>query len=99
MNPNDARQAWTRLTSVARRATDDRDDSAPFGFATRVVAQAMAQDRRVASLFDRFALRALGVACLLAVSSVALNYSAAKSSSGTDEVANADDPVAILLDS
>jgi hypothetical protein len=58
---NDSRQAWSRLTSAARTVRDDRDVTAPYGFSTRVAALA-------------FALRALGVSCLLALGSVALNY-------------------------
>lgn len=71
---NDPRHPWARLTAAARTVRDDRDASAPYGFATRVAALALAQEEKVASLFDRFALRALGVACLLAIGSVALNY-------------------------
>jgi hypothetical protein len=73
--PNHPRSPWVRLTAAARTMRDDRDTSAPFGFATRVVALAMNPERPVASLFDLFALRALAVACLLAIFSVALNYS------------------------
>ncbi len=71
---NDSRQAWSRLTSAARTVRDDRDGAAPYGFSTRVAALAFAPERAVASLFDLFALRALGVSCLLALGSVALNY-------------------------
>jgi hypothetical protein len=70
----DPRHPWARLVQAARKHRDDRDASAPLGFATRVVALALAQERSLASLFDRFALRALGVACLLALGSLALNY-------------------------
>jgi hypothetical protein len=73
-NFNDPRNSWARLTAAARTVHDDRDTTAPYGFATRIAALALAQEEKVASLFDRFALRALGVACLLALSSVALNY-------------------------
>jgi hypothetical protein len=81
-NFNDPRNPWARLTAAARTVRDDRDDTAPYGFATRIAALALAQEEKVASLFeekvaslfDRFALRALGVSCLLALFSVALNY-------------------------
>ena len=73
-NFNDSRNPWARLTAAARTVRDDRDETAPYGFATRIAALALAQEDKVASLFDRFALRALGVACLLALFSVALNY-------------------------
>lgn len=75
MNLNDPRHPWARLAAAARRVEDGRDTSAPYGFATRVTALAWAQERKVASLLDVLALRALGVAALLAVLSVAVNYS------------------------
>jgi Spy/CpxP family protein refolding chaperone len=65
MNPSD--EKWQRLTVAARRSTDDRDAAAPYGFATRVVAQAWTTERPAASLVECFAWRALGVACLFAV--------------------------------
>jgi hypothetical protein len=74
MNPNDPRHPWARLTAAARQVQDERDASTPYGFATRVAALAYSQPMKAASLFDAFALRALGVAALLAVFSVAMNY-------------------------
>lgn len=110
-NFNDPRNPWTRLTAAARQVREERDASAPYGFATRVVALAFAQERRVASLFERFALRAVGVASLLALFSVALNYPtlATTPSSATTALAMAsqvdevelvavDDAVSIVLD-
>lgn len=100
------RDPWSRLTAAAREVRDERDTAAPYGFATRVAALAFAQERRIASLFDRFALRALGVASLVALGSVAVNYSAI-SMPPTASVATADyyeplvpvdDAVAIVLD-
>ena len=104
-NFNDPRHPWSRLTAAARTARDDRDVSAPYGFATRIAALAMAQEQRVASLFDRFALRAVSVASLLALFSVALNYQALStesiataSQSEEPELMAADDAVAAVLD-
>lgn len=71
---NDPRHPWARLTAAARTVRDDRNPTAPFGFATRVAALALGRERRMASLFDAFALRALGVACLLAIFSVVMNF-------------------------
>lgn len=68
---------WSRLISAARRAPrDSRDETAPFGFATRVAALAMAAKTPLleASLLSRYGLRALGVSCLLAVACVAATY-------------------------
>lgn len=99
MSPNEPRHPWSRLVAAARRVEDTRDDAAPFGFGTRIAALAFTSERSVASLFDRFALRALGVACLLAIASVAINYSAVNRPQTTEEpVATAtDDPMTILL--
>ncbi len=74
-HPNDPRHPWARLTAAARTVCDTRDTSAPFGFATRIAALAIVQERRLGSLFELFALRALVVACVLAIFSVAMNYS------------------------
>ena len=98
MNPEDPKHPWARLTAAARRAPDERDTAAPYGFATRVAALAMAQERVSISLFERFSLRALGVACLLAVVTVATNYSAIANVLAEDEGLVTDDPVAELVD-
>jgi hypothetical protein len=100
MNPSDPRHPWARLTAGARRApADARDAAAPFGFSTRLAALAFAAERPVASLIERFSLRALGFASLLALASVAANYSALAASVSDDEPAlTGDDPVAVLLD-
>ena len=99
MNSNQSHQPWSRLVEGARRATDGRDTAAPYGFATRIAALAMAQETRMVSLVERFALRALGVACLLALVSVAANYSTLTAPAlGADEESLGDDPVAVLLD-
>jgi hypothetical protein len=74
MNPPNNPPEWNRLVSAARRASPDTGDAAaPYGFATRVAAQAMARESGDASLLLRYSLRALGVACLLMVASVAAN--------------------------
>ena len=95
MKPQD--QKWPRLTAAARRAADDRDTAAPYGFATRVAALAMARERIAVSLLERFSLRALGLAGLLALVCVAANFSTV-TSLFRDEAATADDPVAEIVD-
>jgi hypothetical protein len=92
-------QPWRRLTTAARTVIDDRDSAAPYGFATRLAALALAQERKVVSLFERFAFRALGAAFLLALVSVVVDYSvfSAVPTSSEDELIE-DDPVAVLLD-
>jgi hypothetical protein len=65
---------WSRLVAAARRAPrDTRDETAPYGFATRVASQAMAGRAHFldASLLSRYGLRALGVSCVLAVACAA----------------------------
>ena len=97
MNSADPRHVWSRLTAASRQVVDGRDVAAPYGFATRLAALAMAQERKMVSLFERFALRAVGVACLLAVASVAVNYSAITKSNPADDEAVDYDAVAALL--
>jgi len=102
---NDPRHPWSRLTAAARQARDERDASMPYGFATRIAALAFAQERRMASLFERFALRAVSAASLLALFSIVLNYSAISTTGGSAaapvediELIAADDAVAVVLD-
>lgn len=69
-------QAWRRLTTAARENRDDHDTAAPYGFATRVVAQAMARplsDPR--ALFEKFAIRGLIAAGAFSLAAVAFGYS------------------------
>jgi hypothetical protein len=108
-NLNDPRHPWSRLTAAARAVWDERDTSAPYGFATRVAALAFSQDRAVSFVFERFAFRALSIATLLAVFSVALNYEALSTPGNVTvstpavavaeaELMAVDDAVAIVLD-
>ena len=110
MNLNDPRHPWARLTAAARTVQqDERDASAPYGFATRVAALGFAQERKTRSLMDAFALRALGVAALVALFSVVLSYSEVLGGSKPTIVADATvpadeiihpttDAVAVVLD-
>jgi len=103
MNRNDPNHPWARLTAAARTVTDDRDTAAPYGFATRVSALAFAAERRQASLLERFSLRALGIACLLTIGTVAANYSVVSNLFNNEETSlvttgTGDDPVAELVD-
>ena len=97
MNPFDSKHPWTRLVAAARLTPDDRSTEAPYGFATRVVALALAPERELRSMWERLSLRALGVACLLAVASVAANYSAFTNAIAEEEGATADDPVTEMI--
>jgi hypothetical protein len=82
---------WQRLAAAARQIRDERDTAAPSGFATRVAAHAFAPvEQPFSALLVRFSWRALGFAALLALVSVAANYSAisALSSSSDDDSAS-----------
>jgi hypothetical protein len=106
MNLNDPKHPWARLTAAARTVADNRDTAAPYGFATRVTALAWAPEHKAISLVERFALRAVGIACLLALLSVAANYSVitsrppapATAAAGVEDELPVEDPVALLLD-
>lgn len=105
---NDPRGAWGRLTTAARQVEDAQGTAAPYGFATRVAALALAQEARVVSVLERFAFRAVGVASLLALFSVVLNYevlapsptASAPPAAAFDEteLMPTDDAVALVLD-
>jgi len=96
MKSPDPLHPWSRLTAAARQLPPGRSDAAPYGFATRVAA--LAAERRGASLFERIALRAVSVACLLAVLSLATNLSTLAVEAVTVEPPLEDfDPVAILF--
>lgn len=99
MNRDDHNQPWARLTTAARRAPLAGDASAPYGFATRVAAQAFSGEWPLRSLFERFSLRAVGVASLLAVLSVVANYPAIKAAMAEEELLSSTtvDPVTVLL--
>ncbi|HSY54356.1 MAG TPA: hypothetical protein VK785_07910 [Opitutaceae bacterium] len=85
MNTPDPR--WQRLAAAARQVHDGRETAAPSGFATRVAAHAFAAvEQPFSALLARFSWRALGLAALLALGSVAANYSAISAfSSGSDD--------------
>jgi hypothetical protein len=99
MNPSDLRHPWQRLASAARQAPDDRAKTAPYGFATRVAAQAFSGESLMPSLLSRFSLRALGLACLLMVGTAATSYSSISKIFSEDESSMwSDDPVAELVE-
>lgn len=90
------------LFKQARSATpspDEREVTAPMGFAARVVALAREQAEAAtwSTFFERKAWRALGLAGGIAVMSVAFNLSAV-SDSIDQEVLEADDPITALWD-
>ena len=85
---------WMKLVAAARRAPAEESAELPLGFATRVAALGLAQRREPADLFGVFALRALGVALAVLITSAAVGYplsSASAADSSSDEL---EDPVA-----
>jgi hypothetical protein len=90
-------QAWQRLTAAARQTPDERETVAPYGFATRVAALAMTAREPKLSVIEHLSLRAMFVACFLAVAAVGANYTTI-SHLFDDETPPADDPVAALVD-
>ena len=69
---------WQKLVRLAREAPplSDRPVAAPLGFSTRVVARSgYVGERSVFGLFESQAFRALSVASVLAIATVALNLS------------------------
>ena len=96
MSPHE--KSWQRLLEGARRAHPSGDESAPYGFSTRVAALAFEQVQPPAPIFGRMALRAAGIACLFALVAVGLNYSAITGAFEDDTaVAVNDDPVAEVV--
>ena len=97
MKPDD--KSWQKLVAAARRAPAAGDESAPFGFSTRVAALAFERPSTPESAFARLSLRAAAVAGLLAVAAVAANYSAIMGAFDDDtSTAAADDPIAEVVD-
>jgi len=64
---------WEKLTTAARSA-EPRDETAPFGFATRVVAHWRAlPPPSLAALWHRLTLRAIGLALAILLAGLAAN--------------------------
>jgi hypothetical protein len=97
MKPDD--KSWQKLVAAARRAPAAGDESAPFGFSTRVAALAFESREPRVSDFARMSLRAAAVAGLLAVVAVAANFSAIRGALDDDTAAaTSDDPIAEVVD-
>ena len=96
MNPENP--SWEKLVALARRARDDRPETAPYGFSTRVAALAMAGEGYSAvSLFERWSWRAVAIAGMFAAASVAASYTSAPSAA-EDEFISDDRAVAALFE-
>jgi hypothetical protein len=96
MNSNE--KSLQKLLEAARRAPASGEESAPFGFSTRVAARAFEQAQPARPSFARVSLRVAGIACLFAVVAVGVNYKAITSAFDDETVAAAgDDPVSDLV--
>ena len=93
----DFESRWQQLVTVARQAPAADDAAAPYGFATRLAARALSEQRRPAlvAVFGRFSVRALWVACLFMLVSMAANYIAF--AGGEDDEQGLTDPVSEVL--
>ena len=66
---------WQALVGMARRAADERDAGAPYGFAARVVAQSAGSYGMLPGVaLERFAVRGFLAATACCVAAVAFNY-------------------------
>lgn len=86
MNPRHSE--WLRLAAAARHAPVERDETAPYGFATRVAALGLAAPAaplpRV--MLEKLALRGFFAACVLSVAAVVFGYSTFKAESDSEIV-------------
>lgn len=90
--------AWQRLVTAARQAPISGDDTAPYGFSTRVAALAMAAVERpsLQSSLNRFSWRALGLSLMLMIVSIVANYSSVTTATDNEQDAGLD-PVEEIL--
>jgi hypothetical protein len=88
---------WERLAAGARQAPARDDVAAPYGFATRVAARAFSESATptVLGVFRLFSVRALWMAGLLMLMSMAANYVAF--ASGEEDEQSVEDPVSDVL--
>lgn len=90
---------WRKLTALARQAPAEPGAAAPYGFATRVAAQAVALPADTPWLsLERFALRGLVAAAACSLAAVAFNYPELTSDLPDSYVSGAADSIVELLD-
>ena len=85
---------WVKLVAAARRAPAEESAALPLGFATRVAALGLAQRREPADIFGMFALRALGVALAVLITSAAVGYPLSSANAADNSSDELEDPVA-----
>lgn len=89
---------WQKLIVAARQAPVDPGAAAPYGFATRVAAQAAVQPVTPWLSLERFALRGLLIAAICGFSAAAFNYSVFSTDQADITAAGTTDVVVDLLD-
>lgn len=87
---------WRKLTALARSAPADAGVAAPYGFATRVAAQAAALPAAPWLALERLALRGFLAATACSVAAVVFNYATLPSVPADDEAGG--DTVSEVLD-
>ena len=89
---------WLKLVAAARRVPADEPMELPPGFATRVAALGLGQRREPADFFGVFALRALGLALAVVVTSAVVGFPLSLVSAADNNASDDfDDPVAELV--
>jgi hypothetical protein len=89
------RDPWTELVAHARRAPAEPAEPPPFGFVERVAARGLAVRPEPRDWLGLFAWRALGLAVVVLLASVAASYPHV---TGTNSLADdEDDPVSELM--
>jgi len=70
-------EQWQRLAKLARQAPKVPEPEMPYGFATRVVAQwpKVSAEPALEIIWEKFALRFLGIAFAIMAITVSLTYS------------------------
>lgn len=90
-------EIWRKLTTAARQASHG-GGAAPYGFSSRVAARAFSGRGTGSSLIEQFALRAFGVATLVALLALITHFSVPSTHLFDDETLFAvEDPAAIVL--
>jgi hypothetical protein len=88
---------WQKLVALARQAPAEAG-AAPYGFATRVTALAVAQAPAPWVPLERFALRGLLLAAVCSAAAVAFNFTALFSDQAELYTTGTTDTVVELLD-
>lgn len=95
---NQPDEIWRKLTVAARHSPWPGDTAAPLGFASRVVARAMAKRWPEDSLIERFAWRALSAAGVAVILVLLTHWSVPTAGASDNEsLFNVEDPAAIVL--